>query len=112
MKNNVRKYLNQKNLTQKELAKNVNVSEKTIGNIVSGINEPKVSLALRIAERLGVDVKLLFIIPIVALMVGIYFYKPVNKTPEKTTFEWVVSAHKEGFTWLINEKNATTWTKQ
>lgn len=112
MENNVRRYLNQKNLTQKELAKNVNVSEKTIGNIVAGINEPKVSLALRIAERLGVDVKLLFIIPIVALMIGIYFYKPEIKTPEKTTFEWVVSAQREGFSWEINTKNATTWTNQ
>lgn len=47
-------------LSQEALAAHVGVSRTTIFNIEQGRHEPKVGLALRLSEELGVDVELLF----------------------------------------------------
>ena len=49
-----------KNLTQKELAKQVNISERHYRYIESGQRNPSINLALRLCEILEIDLADLF----------------------------------------------------
>ena len=49
-----------KNLTQKELAKQVNISERHYQNIEYGKANPSISLALRLCDILEIDLTDLF----------------------------------------------------
>ena len=49
-----------KNLTQKELAKQVNISERHYRYIESGNRNPSISLALRLCDILEIDLTDLF----------------------------------------------------
>lgn len=56
----VRKYREEKGLSQEALAREVGVSRQTIVNIEQGLNEPKVLLALALATVLCVAIDELF----------------------------------------------------
>ena len=57
----LRELLKEKEMTGKELAERVGVSQNTISNIVNGYSFPKPELLLSISEKLDVDLKDLFI---------------------------------------------------
>lgn len=57
----IKEIMNLKNMSRNELAKRVNVTTATISNITSGNNYPTITLLLKIAKELDVDVRELFI---------------------------------------------------
>lgn len=62
MKNNVRRFREQKRLTQTELGYIVGTTRMTISAIERSINNPNVLLALKIAKYFGVSLEELFIL--------------------------------------------------
>lgn len=57
----LKEILTEKKMSGKELAEMVNVTEKTISNLVQGESIPKKNLLISIAETLDVDVRDLFV---------------------------------------------------
>ncbi len=57
----LKEVLEDKNISGKELAKQVDVSTTTISNIATGNQYPKPELLLKIAKTLDVDIRELFI---------------------------------------------------
>lgn len=62
MKNKVKEYRKLKNITQDDLAKELNVTRQTINAIENQKYSPTLSLALKLAKYLEVSVEELFII--------------------------------------------------
>lgn len=60
MNNTIKQARNKRGLTQKNLADIVGISEKWLSKIESGKQNPTVSLAIRIADALGVKVDDIF----------------------------------------------------
>lgn len=60
MSNLIERYRKQKNLSQAELAGLVGVSRQSLNSIELGRQEPRISIAIAIANALGVDVEQLF----------------------------------------------------
>jgi len=98
MKNLLSKIMNEKKLTQTKLAKGVGVSKVAISNIYNESAEPRVGLALKIAEFLNCQVEDLFIIPII-LLFGIMVFIAIE-------FEQDQEILRTRFVWVINEINA------
>lgn len=61
MKNNIKKFRKEKNISQENLAKLCNVSRQTINAIENNKYDPTLSLAFQLASVLGVTVDELFI---------------------------------------------------
>jgi len=57
----LKEILTEKKISGKELAEMVNVTEKTISNLVQGESIPKKNLLIEIAKTLNVDVPELFV---------------------------------------------------
>lgn len=57
----IKEVLLENNLTGKELAERINVTQASVSNIVNGNSFPKPETLLKIAEALDVDVRELFI---------------------------------------------------
>lgn len=57
----IKEVLIENNLTGKELAEKINVTQASVSNIVNGNSFPKPETLLKIAEVLDVDVRELFI---------------------------------------------------
>ena len=57
----IKEVLQENNLTGKELAERINVTQASVSNIVNGNSFPKPETLLKIAEALDVDVRELFI---------------------------------------------------
>jgi transcriptional regulator with XRE-family HTH domain len=57
----IKEIMNLKSMSRDELAKRVDVTTATISNITSEKNFPTISLLLKIAQELDVDVRELFI---------------------------------------------------
>ena len=51
----IEKIRKEKNLSQKELAKIVNASQKTISNIENGTNEPKIGVIIEMCNKLNIS---------------------------------------------------------
>lgn len=60
MSNQIKQYRAKTNLTQKELAKKVNVRRETIGHLENNKYNPSLELAYRISKVLGVSIEELF----------------------------------------------------
>ena len=60
MQNKLKFYREQKNITQKELAKKVGITERNYQQLEYQKHEPKISTAQRLAKELGVDIYKLF----------------------------------------------------
>jgi putative transcriptional regulator len=60
IKNQVKKFRKQEDITQAELAEEVGVSRQTINAIETGKYDPSLELALKLAELFEVEVKELF----------------------------------------------------
>lgn len=60
MKNNIKKYRQEKGLTQKELAGKINISERALQNYENGERTPNVITAQRIASALGEEIQNIF----------------------------------------------------
>lgn len=61
MKNNVRELREQMGLTQKELAKKVNVSRQAINAIETGKFDPSIRLAFKLAKLFSLQIEDVFI---------------------------------------------------
>lgn len=57
----LKEILTEKKIAGKELAEMVNVTEKTISNLVQGESIPKKNLLIEIAQTLNIDVPELFV---------------------------------------------------
>lgn len=64
MENNIKKYRKAKQISQDELAKKCNVTRQTINAIENNKYDPSLTLAIRIAQTLGVNIDELFIFKI------------------------------------------------
>lgn len=60
MRSALRRHRERAGLSQEALARQVGVSRQTVVNMEQGTNEPRVLLALRVAQAVGVDVGVLF----------------------------------------------------
>jgi len=60
MKNKLKFYRQQKNITQKELAKKVDITERYYQGLEYQKHEPKISTAQNLAKVLDIDVNELF----------------------------------------------------
>ena len=60
MKNKIREFRKQKNITQDELAKNIGVTRQTINAIENEKYNPTLLLAIKLAKYLKVSVEELF----------------------------------------------------
>lgn len=60
MKNNLKVYRAQHDLTQKDLAEKVDVTRQTIISIEKGRYEPSLSLAFKLAHYFGVKIEDIF----------------------------------------------------
>lgn len=60
IENQVKKFRKQKDITQAQLAKNLDVSRQTVNAIETGKYDPSLELALKISEFFNTDVEELF----------------------------------------------------
>ena len=60
MKNNIRELLEKNNITEKELAKRINITEASVSRYITGDRIPKVSTAIQIARILNCSVEDLY----------------------------------------------------
>jgi putative transcriptional regulator len=60
VENQVKKFRKKKDITQAELAEEVNVSRQTINAIETGRYEPSLELALKISDFFSTDVEKIF----------------------------------------------------
>lgn len=58
--NNIRKYRNDKNITQKELANKLGITQQMMSNYEKGYSTPNINLAKKIATELESDVENIF----------------------------------------------------
>ena len=58
--NNIRKYRNDKNITQKELANKLGITQQMMSNYEKGYSTPNINLAKKIAIELESDVENIF----------------------------------------------------
>ena len=58
--NNISKFLIEKDMSQKELADKVGLSEVTLSRYVNGVREPRVTTVIRIAKALECKVEDLY----------------------------------------------------
>lgn len=58
--NNIRKYRNDKNITQKELANKLGITQQMMSNYEKGYSTPNINLAKKIANELDSDVENIF----------------------------------------------------
>ena len=63
LKNRLNEFRKQANLTQADLAKQIQVSRKTINTVENGVFIPSTILALKLAVALNVSVEDLFQLP-------------------------------------------------
>lgn len=61
MENNIKKYRKAKQISQDELAKKCNVTRQTINAIENNKYDPSLTLAIRIAQTLGIKIDEAFI---------------------------------------------------
>lgn len=60
MSNNILLYLKTINMTQRELAKKVGITETSISRYIDNIRKPNVYIAIKIARALGTTVEKVF----------------------------------------------------
>lgn len=58
--NNIKKYRNNKNITQRELANKLGITQQMMSNYEKGYSTPNVNLARKIADELGSNVENIF----------------------------------------------------
>ncbi|MDK7377540.1 helix-turn-helix transcriptional regulator [Peptoniphilus harei] len=58
--NNIKKYRNDKNITQKELANKLGITQQMMSNYEKGYSTPNINLAKKIAIELESDVENIF----------------------------------------------------
>lgn len=58
--NNIRKYRNDKDITQKELANKLGITQQMMSNYEKGYSTPNINLAKKIAIELESDVENIF----------------------------------------------------
>lgn len=56
-KSNIHRYRERKGMTHEQLANAVGCSRQTIVKLETGVSEPKLNLAIKIADVLGMDVR-------------------------------------------------------